>query len=108
VLRGQRLVGLWQVLTGIWLIYLTYGTVGVERSVKFRLNRWLRCFWCRKHLLIAWRPKHVLQHLAFAGEVSLPSLVLREHSSPGSGEKRRLRLSILLARLLSRLFLRSM
>lgn len=27
VLRGERLVGLWQVLTGIWLIYLTYGTV---------------------------------------------------------------------------------
>ena len=27
VFRGQRLIGLWQVLTGIWLIYLTYGTV---------------------------------------------------------------------------------
>jgi len=27
VLKGERLVGLWQVLTGIWLIYLTYGTV---------------------------------------------------------------------------------
>jgi hypothetical protein len=27
VLSGQRLVGLWQVLTGLWLIYLTYGTV---------------------------------------------------------------------------------
>lgn len=27
VLRGERLVGLWQVLTGIWLTYLTYGTV---------------------------------------------------------------------------------
>jgi len=27
VFRGHRLVGLWQVLTGIWLIYLTYGTV---------------------------------------------------------------------------------
>jgi len=27
VLRGERLVGLWQVLTGIWLIYLTFGTV---------------------------------------------------------------------------------
>ena len=27
VFRGERLVGLWQVLTGIWLIYLTYGTV---------------------------------------------------------------------------------
>jgi len=27
VLKGERLVGLWQLLTGIWLIYLTYGTV---------------------------------------------------------------------------------
>ncbi len=27
VFRGQRLVGLWQVLTGIWLMYLTYGAV---------------------------------------------------------------------------------
>jgi hypothetical protein len=27
ILRGERLVGLWQLLTGIWLIYLTYGTV---------------------------------------------------------------------------------
>jgi hypothetical protein len=27
VFRGQRLVGLWQVLTGIWLMYLTYATV---------------------------------------------------------------------------------
>jgi hypothetical protein len=27
VLRGQRLVGLWQLLSGVWLIYLTYGTV---------------------------------------------------------------------------------
>jgi hypothetical protein len=27
IFRGQRLVGLWQVLTGIWLMYLTYGTV---------------------------------------------------------------------------------
>jgi len=27
VFRGQRLVGLWQVFTGIWLMYLTYGTV---------------------------------------------------------------------------------
>jgi len=27
VFRGHRLMGLWQVLTGIWLIYLTYGTV---------------------------------------------------------------------------------
>ena len=27
VFHGQRLVGLWQVLTGIWLMYLTYGTV---------------------------------------------------------------------------------
>src|SRR2546423_4851751 len=27
VLRGERLVGFWQVLTGLWLIYLTYGTV---------------------------------------------------------------------------------
>jgi hypothetical protein len=27
VFRGHRLVGLWQVLTGIWLMYLTYGTV---------------------------------------------------------------------------------
>jgi len=27
LLQGQRLVGLWQILTGIWLIYLTYGTV---------------------------------------------------------------------------------
>jgi hypothetical protein len=27
VLRGERLVGFWQVLTGAWLIYLTYGTV---------------------------------------------------------------------------------
>jgi hypothetical protein len=27
VLKSERLVGLWQVLTGIWLIYLTYGTV---------------------------------------------------------------------------------
>jgi hypothetical protein len=27
VFKGERLVGLWQVLTGIWLIYLTYGTV---------------------------------------------------------------------------------
>jgi hypothetical protein len=28
VLRGgRRLIGLWQVLTGIWLIYLTYGVV---------------------------------------------------------------------------------
>jgi hypothetical protein len=27
VFRGQRLVGLIQVLTGIWLMYLTYGTV---------------------------------------------------------------------------------
>jgi len=26
-LKGERLIGLWQVLTGIWLIYLTYGTV---------------------------------------------------------------------------------
>jgi hypothetical protein len=25
VFRGQRLVGLWQVFTGIWLMYLTYG-----------------------------------------------------------------------------------
>jgi hypothetical protein len=25
--KGERLVGLWQLLTGIWLIYLTYGTV---------------------------------------------------------------------------------
>jgi hypothetical protein len=27
VLKGGRLVGLWQVLTAVWLIYLTYGTV---------------------------------------------------------------------------------
>ena len=27
VFRGQRLVGLWQVFTGIWLMSLTYGTV---------------------------------------------------------------------------------
>ena len=27
VFHGQRLVGLWQVLTGIWLMYLTYSTV---------------------------------------------------------------------------------
>ena len=27
LVRGERLVGLWQLLTGIWLIYLTYGTV---------------------------------------------------------------------------------
>jgi hypothetical protein len=27
VFRGQRLVGLWQVFTGIWLMYLTDGTV---------------------------------------------------------------------------------
>ena len=27
VFRGDRLVGLWQVLTGMWLMYLTYGTV---------------------------------------------------------------------------------
>ena len=27
VFHGQRLVGLWQVLTGVWLTYLTYGTV---------------------------------------------------------------------------------
>jgi hypothetical protein len=27
VFRGHRLVGLWQVLTGIWLMYLTYATV---------------------------------------------------------------------------------
>lgn len=27
ILKGERLVGLWQFLTGIWLIYLTYGTV---------------------------------------------------------------------------------
>lgn len=27
VFPGQRLVGLWQVLTGVWLMYLTYGTV---------------------------------------------------------------------------------
>jgi hypothetical protein len=27
VLEGQRLVGLWQLLTGVWLIYLTFGTV---------------------------------------------------------------------------------
>ena len=27
VFRGQRLIGLWQVLTGIWLMYLTYATV---------------------------------------------------------------------------------
>lgn len=27
VLHGERLVGLWQVLTGIWLTYLTFGTV---------------------------------------------------------------------------------
>jgi len=27
VFNGGRLVGLWQVLTGCWLIYLTYGTV---------------------------------------------------------------------------------
>ncbi|HZI72488.1 MAG TPA: hypothetical protein VFD73_00385, partial [Gemmatimonadales bacterium] len=27
VFRGQRLIGLWQVLTGMWLMYLTYGTV---------------------------------------------------------------------------------
>jgi len=27
VLKGERLVGFWQVITGVWLIYLTYGTV---------------------------------------------------------------------------------
>jgi hypothetical protein len=27
IVRGHRLVGLWQLITGIWLIYLTYGTV---------------------------------------------------------------------------------
>ena len=27
VFRGQRLVGMWQLLTGIWLMYLTYATV---------------------------------------------------------------------------------
>jgi len=27
IFRGQRLVGLWQVLMGCWLMYLTYGTV---------------------------------------------------------------------------------
>jgi hypothetical protein len=27
VFRGHRLVGLWQVFTGIWLMYLTYATV---------------------------------------------------------------------------------
>ena len=27
VFHGQRLVGLWQVFTEIWLMYLTYGTV---------------------------------------------------------------------------------
>jgi hypothetical protein len=27
LLAGKRLVGFWQVLTGIWLVYLTYGTV---------------------------------------------------------------------------------
>ena len=27
VFRGHRLVGLWQVLTGFWLMYLTYATV---------------------------------------------------------------------------------
>lgn len=27
VLKGERLVGFWQLLTGIWLVYLTYGTV---------------------------------------------------------------------------------
>jgi hypothetical protein len=27
IFHGHRLVGLWQVLTGIWLMYLTYGTI---------------------------------------------------------------------------------
>jgi hypothetical protein len=27
VLHGHRLIGLWQVLTGIWLMYLTHATV---------------------------------------------------------------------------------
>ena len=27
VFRGQRLIGLCQILTGIWLMYLTYATV---------------------------------------------------------------------------------
>ena len=27
ILKGERLIGLWQILTGIWLFYLTCGTV---------------------------------------------------------------------------------
>jgi hypothetical protein len=35
---GGRIVGLWQVLTGVWLIYLTYGTVF---NIALQRHRWV-------------------------------------------------------------------
>ncbi|HET9922104.1 MAG TPA: hypothetical protein VFQ30_19880 [Ktedonobacteraceae bacterium] len=35
---GGRLVGVWQVLTGIWLMYLTYA---VTLDIIFKANWWI-------------------------------------------------------------------